>query len=268
MKLAIQHTMLSGQTLEERFQKAAQYSFAGVELAVGGFSGSIFEHLEEIQSAIRNSGLPVSSICTTRADDLITPDPAERAERKANMIRLLQLAEELGATGVVCVPIRPPSRLPDLSPLGSEDDLIEQLLVITLQEIIAETADLDAAIFLEPLNRYETRFLRTLSHAARIGQKVGHRRVRVLADFFHMNIEETDIPAAIQSVSSRIGHVHLADSNRLLPGYGHIDFNAGLRALKQSGFNGWMTLECGIPGNPDKTLPESIARMRDYWKQA
>ncbi len=268
MRLAIQQTMLRGQTLSERFQRAAQYGFAGIELTTNGFSGSIFDHVEEIQAAMRASGLPVSSICTSRADDLITPDPGERAARRANLIRLLQLAEELGAAGVVCVPIRPPVRLPDLSPVGSEDELIERLLVTMLQDVIAQTPDLDAAIFLEPLNRYEARFLRTVGHAARIGQAVGHRRVQVLIDFFHMNIEEADIPTAIRDVGSRIGHVHLADSNRLLPGYGHTDFAAGLRALKRGGFGGWMALECGIPGDPEETLPRCIAYLREHWQQS
>jgi len=267
VRLAIQHTMVRGQTLAERFQRAAEYGFAGVELTTGGFSGPIFEHVEEIQAAMSASGLPVSSICTSRAEDLITPDPEERAARAQNLIRLLQLAEQLGASGVVCVPIRPPTRLPDLSPVGTENELIERLLVVTLQDVIAETADLDAAIFLEPLNRYEARFLRTLAHAMRIGQAVGHRRIQVLADFFHMNIEEADIPGSIRAVSSRLGHVHLADSNRLLPGHGHIDFAASLKALRRAGFSGWMVLECSIPDDPNKTLPACVSYLRERWQQ-
>jgi len=268
VRLAIQHTMVRGKSLVERFQRAAEYGFAGVELTTGGFSGSIFDHVEEIEEAMRASGLPVSSICTRKAEDLISPDPEERAARQENLIRLLQLAERLGASGVVCVPIRPPARLVDLSPVWTEEELIERLLVVTLQDIIAKTADLDAAIFLEPLNRYEARFLRTIAQAVHIGQSVGHRRVQVLADFFHMNIEEADMPNAIRSAGSRIGHVHLADSNRLLPGHGHIDFATNLKALRRAGFSGWMALECGIPGDPDKTLPACVAFLRERWQQA
>ncbi|GAB4514674.1 MAG: sugar phosphate isomerase/epimerase [Anaerolineae bacterium] len=268
MRLGIQHTMLRGATLSERFQRASQYGFAGVELATAGFEGSIFDHVDEIQDAMRASGLPVVSICTSREDDLIVPDREEREARKERLVQLLQLAEKLGAAGVVCVPIRPPTRLPDLSPVASEEDLIERLLVVLLQEVIAATPDLDAAIFLEPLNRYEARYLRTLEHAARVSRAVGHRRVRILADLFHMNIEEADPVAALRSVDSRLGHVHLADSNRLLPGHGHTDFPAVLQALKRSGFGGWMVLECGVPGQPDKTLPACVSFLKELWQRA
>jgi sugar phosphate isomerase/epimerase len=79
----------------------------------------------------------------------------------------------------------------------------------------------------------------------------------ILADFFHMSIEESDIASSIRKASDWIGYVHLADSNRLLPGLGHTDFRSGFAALKESGYKGWMSLECGVPGDPAETLAAS-----------
>ena len=62
----------------------------------------------------------------------------------------------------------------------------------------------------------------------------------VMADFFHMDIEESDAPAAIERVGGLIGHVHLADNQRKEPGSGDLDFARNFRALKKIGFDGYM----------------------------
>ncbi|MBS7648555.1 sugar phosphate isomerase/epimerase, partial [Candidatus Bathyarchaeota archaeon] len=59
-----------------------------------------------------------------------------------------------------------------------------------------------------------------------------------------------------------IMHVHLADSNRLLPGYGHTDFKSGFLSLKKIGYKNFMALECGIPGNPEEELPKCVKYLR------
>ena len=90
-------------------------------------------------------------------------------------------------------------------------------------------------------------------------------RLGIVADLFHMALEEEDIPEAILQNGRYLGHVHLADSNRRLPGQGATDFRAALTALRQVGFEGWLSFECGAPGqNQDRAttylseLPASI----------
>ena len=51
-----------------------------------------------------------------------------------------------------------------------------------------------------------------------------------MADFFHMGIEEVDIAASIRANRQHLVYVHVADSNRLQPGRGHLDFRPGFRA--------------------------------------
>jgi sugar phosphate isomerase/epimerase len=83
-----------------------------------------------------------------------------------------------------------------------------------------------------------------------------------MADFFHMNIEEADIAKSIEDAGSYIMHVHLADSNRLLPGYGHTDFKSGFNALKKINYRNFMALECRIPGDPDIELPKCVKYLK------
>ena len=63
--------------------------------------------------------------------------------------------------------------------------------------------------------------------------------VKLLADLFHMNIEEADLPAAIRAGKGAIGHVHFVDSNRQAAGLGHTDFAPIAAALVEIGYDGY-----------------------------
>ncbi len=75
-----------------------------------------------------------------------------------------------------------------------------------------------------------------------------------------MNIEEADIAASIRAAGQRI--VHVADSNRLQPGKGHLDFSPSFAALKEAGYDGYLGIECGISGPYDEALAGSAALLR------
>jgi sugar phosphate isomerase/epimerase len=268
MLLAVQHTLVPGETLRERFERAHDYGFDGVELAAWGFPGPMPDHRAEIEAAMAASGLPVSSLCSMGAHDFVALEPAERQQRLAGLVGHLQLADDLGAHGVVALPIRLPQRFPDLDPVADESTLISQLAAWSLRAAIARTPGLRAAILLEPLNRYEARFLRTLAQAAELCRAAGSPRVQIMADCFHMNIEEASLPAALEAARDHLGHLHLADSNRLLPGHGHTDFTAAFRALRRNAFSGWMALECGVPGEAAERLPRAVQYLRGCWQAA
>ena len=95
----------------------------------------------------------------------------------------------------------------------------------------------------EPLNRYETNLCNTLRHAAAFLSEFAADRVKILADLFHMNIEETNLAASIRENKWWIGHVHLADSNRRPAGFGHTDFAPVAQALREIGYQGYVSAE-------------------------
>ena len=83
-----------------------------------------------------------------------------------------------------------------------------------LEEFGERAKKAGTTFLLEPLNRYEGNVVNTIDDAAQIIRSLSTRHVTILADLFHMNIEEEDIPAAIRAGGSLISHVQLADSNR------------------------------------------------------
>jgi sugar phosphate isomerase/epimerase len=108
----------------------------------------------------------------------------------------------------------------------------------------------------EPLNRYETNMANTVEAGVKILQSLSTRNVTLLADLFHMNIEESDIAAAIRQGAGHIGHVHFVDSNRRAAGFGHLDYALIAEALHAIDYRGYASAEA-LP-YPD---PEDAARQ-------
>jgi sugar phosphate isomerase/epimerase len=268
MRLAIQHHLLPGDSLTERFQRAAEFGFDGVELTAWGLSRPFAEEHDAIEAARRASGLPVASLCTMRDDDFVHPDPEERARRFEKLVDLLRFADLVDAAGLIGLPIRQPLAMPDLSPWADSRRVTTELTTRILTDAIAQTAGVRAKLFLEPLNRYETKYLNTVAHGAELCRAVASPRVRIMADLYHMNIEEADLAASLAEAGDLVGHVHLADSNRRLPGQGHTDFVPPLAALRRSGFSGWFALECMVTGDPVSSIPACVRFLRDAWRQA
>jgi sugar phosphate isomerase/epimerase len=84
-----------------------------------------------------------------------------------------------------------------------------------------------------------------------------------MLDTFHSNIEETSIPKAIRRAGRLLKHVHFADSNRLAPGFGSIDFKPIMRELIETEYDGYIDLEC-MPAkpDPDTLVQEGLGYMR------
>jgi sugar phosphate isomerase/epimerase len=96
----------------------------------------------------------------------------------------------------------------------------------------------------EPLNRYETNMCNTVAQGVELMKSLDNTDVKLLADVFHMGIEE-DAPAdAMRSGKGYIGHVHFVDSNRKAAGMGHLDLKAVADALIETGYEHYVSAEC------------------------
>ncbi|WP_275394514.1 sugar phosphate isomerase/epimerase family protein [Aliiroseovarius sp. Z3] len=113
---------------------------------------------------------------------------------------------------------------------------------------------------LEPLNRFETHFLNTAEQALRYTQTVDHPAFGIMYDTFHAHIEEKSQPEAIKALSGHINVLHVSENDRGIPGTGQIDFDAIFRAVKQTGFDGWIVMEAFGAGVPELAAATRIWR--------
>lgn len=102
----------------------------------------------------------------------------------------------------------------------------------------------DVTIAIEPLRRQETNFINSVREATSIAREVGHPRITVLADFYHM-AQENEGPEAIVEAGDLLTHCHIAENEgRRAPGNKGDDFTPYFKALKQIGYQGCISVEC------------------------
>lgn len=124
-----------------------------------------------------------------------------------------------------------------------------------LEELGERSASHGVPLLYEPLNRYETNLFNRLHDTAGWLKTLRTRNVRILADLFHMNIEEANSAAALRAAGSLVGHVHFADSNRRAVGFGQTPMLPVMDALRAIGYEGYLSAEI-LP------LPDSAAAAR------
>jgi sugar phosphate isomerase/epimerase len=251
--------LLSG-TFADRLQKAARLGYDGVELMV--------VHPNELDAyeiwvQVSKLGLEVAAIATgaiymAERLCLLSPDAEVRRQAAARLHALIDLAEALRAPLVTIGSFRG-----RLAWVGG--DQARTILVDILSAAADKGARQGVCLALEPLNRYEADVVNTAEEGLALIEEVGHSRLGLLLDTYHVNIEEDSLYDCFRRVlaAGRLWHVHLGDSNRLPPGQGHIDFAEIVTTLREIGYEGFLSAE--LLARPD---PDTAARATaDYMRQ-
>lgn len=135
----------------------------------------------------------------------------------------------------------------------------------SLKRLGAHAAAQGVPLLYEPLNRYETDLVHRLEEAEQLLSSSGAENVLLLADLFHMNIEEVSISASLCTYGARLGHVHLADSNRRAAGLGHLDYRPIAEALKQIGYGGYLSAEIFPLPTSQEAAAETMRAIKQFF---
>ena len=220
--------------------EVAQAGYQAVELAI---TDPARLDPDQAAEALQEAGLRLSSLTTGQAAaieglSLSSPDESVRKRAIARIKAHMRFAKSFGAVVIVGL-LR-----------GADGDL--SLLAGSLKE--CASFDPDVKLALEPLNRYESKLINTVEEALEVVEGVGADNLGVLFDTFHANIEEAAPAQSILKAGSRLYHVHLADSNRWIPGHGHLDFPPLLEALDRIGYQGALVVEALLKPSPAALL--------------
>jgi sugar phosphate isomerase/epimerase len=232
----------SQEPLAQSFDRLARFGYDAIELI-----GEADQDVKEINRLRADTGVQVGSICSIWFGDrdLVHPDPAIRQKGIDYGKSMADFAASVGAPTIIVGP----------SPVGktaalASDEQEWAWAVENVRKVGEYAASVGVDITVECWNRYETYFLNTLDKAVRLVKDTGLANAGVHGDTFHMNIEEVSIDGAYRDAGEYVNHVHLADSTRAAPGVGHLDFVPTVQALKDIGYDGYVTFEL-LPASAD-----------------
>jgi sugar phosphate isomerase/epimerase len=185
------------------------------------------------------------------------PHPDVRARTVKRVRGHIELAAEIGSAVTVGV------LSGKLGDCGAEERRTRRTWALeSLMELCRLARWVGVTVLLEPLNRYECDYINRLSDVTAIAAEIGAPNLKLLADTFHMNIEEVDLAASLKAAGPILGHVHLADTNRQAPGHGHLDIAAVLAALNEIGYQGYLSFEVFPLPDARTAIRDGIAAVR------
>lgn len=224
---------------ESSLQWLKESGFDGAEICISDYGSCDVAALKRM---LDEYGLACSAISTGQAvgrEGISLLQGGEPLRRTQERLRQhIDAAEILG--GKVTVGL--------LRGVGNPDqrEADSRLLVEHMAPVVEYARTCGVKILLEPINRYETSILnQAVETEVFIREELNALGdVEILWDLFHANIEDRNFYVTLSAIQNALGHIHLADSNRWFPGYGHLDFKEMLKAIQATGFSDYYSFEC------------------------
>ena len=232
------HTTASGEGLAAACRTAAELGFDAVEIFPE--SADAFP-VKELAQLLADHKLALAAVGTgagwvQHKLHLCHADAGVRAAAQAFIAGVIDVAGQFNAPAIIG------SMQGRYEGDVSRNEALDHLAA-ALDMLGARAAGLGQVLLYEPLNRYESNLFNRQKDAASWLDARGLLNVRLLCDLFHMNIEESDVAAALAAVGQRVGHVHWADSNRQAMGLGHTAAAPIVAALRRIGYEGFLSAE-------------------------
>jgi sugar phosphate isomerase/epimerase len=241
-------------------KRAATLGFQGVEIFPP--AGEAIK-VEEVRKLLGDNGLQLAAMGTgagwaKHKLSLTSPDAGVRAKAQDFIRRIIGTAGSLGAPAIVG------------SMQGRWGDGIDkQSALANLSDALVLLAkharQYGVPLLYEPVNRYETNLINTIGEAVEFVRATAADNLRVLADLFHMNMEEANIAEALRIAGDRVGHIHFVDSNRKPAGMGHMNYAPIAEVLWLIGYRGFLSAEAFPYPNSIAAAEQTIATFQRFF---
>lgn len=270
MKIAIYISLLSDMTSTPHFnekdweyliEKSSKLGFNGIEILPQSAEEFPAKQLKEI---LERYGMKLCVIGTGAGkllNNFTFTDPDITVRKKAieYVSSLIQVAGEFNA--MILIGAMQGNTQQGVSRAQAMEWLTESILQLANISIKNQIK-----LLLEPINRYESNLVNSLKQGAELIRGLsGISNVRLVGDIFHMNIEEANMQESIIENKELIAHYHIADSNRLAPGMGHTDFKSLAAAIRATGYDEYLSVECFTNNNSEVAMKKSIDTFKTYF---
>ena len=255
--------MVPGATLTEKAEKLIKWGFDGISMQVEDAARGE-QTTEEILSLPEKTGIRICefSFLGENFGLQMSKDPSVKKAAIQYYLDSIQICRQVGAVTAIGYEYKPQSPLPLFEIERRMPHDIEEEYTRILEVVSRNAFENGVSLVIEAINRYETKYLNNLKEVRYFIDKLPQYQMGAVADTFHLAIEEKNIADSIRQSKGYIKEVHLGDNNRSLPGYGSLDWKSIIRALKDIEYEGFLALECGIPGDPETLLPECAAYLK------
>ncbi|MGJ8639070.1 MAG: sugar phosphate isomerase/epimerase family protein [Opitutaceae bacterium] len=260
-------------------QQFQEYGAEVIELAIVDVAGITPSKLLE---AMQLAGLERPIVCGAMIPGRdLRGSPEEQATCVSYIDELITLAEAIGSK-LVCGPFYSTTGRTDRYS-AAERNAQYDVIANNLKPLCDRADAAGITIAIEPLNRFETDCINTLSQAVDLIERVGSPALKIHVDTFHMNIEEDDTAAALLAAGKHVGHFHASASHRGLIGKDQVDWSGALAALKSINYEGDIVIESFTEDNavlakatsiwrklydgPEQLAVEGLQFLNETWSQ-
>lgn len=247
--------------LEHAFQQAESLGFDAVEIFAPGPDAV---DRSELRTLVETHGRSVAAVGTGAGavkHGLTLTDPSsERRQMAVDFIKaMIEFGAEFSAPAIIgSMQGRWGGETDRPTALGYLSDALE-----TLGDFASQCK---IPLIYEPLNRYESNLFNTMADGVKVIEGLSTTNVRLLADLFHMNIEESNVADAIRTAGKYLAEVHFVDSNRWAAGFGHTDFDPIVASLTEVGFDGVIAVESFPKPDSMTAARKTMEAFRKYFR--
>ncbi len=246
MKFGICNEIFEGWEMERAMRFAKAVGYDAMEVAPFTLAKYVTEVSAERRAQIRQTageiGLEISAIhwvlVQTEGMHMTHSDEGIRKRTARYFCDLVDFCADLGGSFIVVGSPKQRSLLPGVS-LAQAWNWAREVFA----PAIPRAAERDVVICLEPLAPPETDFINTAEEAIRFTQELDSPHFRIILDVKAMSSMGKPIPDIIRASAGRFAYFHANDKNLKGPGFGDIDFKPIAEALKETGYNGYVSVE-------------------------
>ncbi len=269
MKFAFCNEMFRGVPPREVFRIAAEIGYDGVEIAPFTVAPSVNEVGPETRKAIRDEaaefGLEITGLhwvlLSPEGLYLNHPDDGIRHRTGRYLCDLVRFCGDLGGRVIVLGSPKQRNVLPDQTFEATWDRTRT-----ALRACLPAAAAHGVTICLEPLDSAQTNFINTPAEAARMVREIDHPNFRMIIDVRATLCQGLDVAAVVREHRDDVAYVHFNNANGDGPGYGDTDFAPILQALRDTGYEGYGSVEVfDYSYGAENIARKSLETLRAAW---
>lgn len=240
-------------------KKVADLGFDVLEVSGAGLMDMSDAQLAELKQAAADAGITLTGCIGLGKDYDVSSEDEEVRQRGLKFMK--ELIVRLNKVGIKLVGGIVYAYWPVDYARPVHKETVRKISIASVQELADFAKDYDVTMVLETVNRFEQFLFNDAAEAVQYVKDVNRDNVKVMLDCFHMNIEEDNLGDAIRATGKYLGHFHIGECNRKVPGKGHMPWAEMGKALNDIGYDGCVVMEPFV--RPGGTVGSDIKVWRD-----